>query len=163
MSLVLVLFSVIGFSQQKISSTNQFSIDFDNETLYAVSLDQISSLPSKSIGDISTVNHKGEVKGGRQNVKGVLLKDLLGKVNLGLSKPKDLFKYYFVLEASDNYKAVLSYNEIFDTDNIYVITESDGVVIQKSKDRIEILSLSRLGQGHIYIKGLMKLELKAAD
>ena len=163
MPLVLVLFSVIGFSQQKIQSTNQFSIELANKTIFTVSLDQLNGLAAKSIGDLSTVNHKGEIKGTRRNVKGVPLKDLLGKLNLVVSKPKDLFKYYFVLEGTDNYKAVLSYNEIFNSDNIYLITESDGIVIQKSNDRIEILSLSKPGLGHIYIKGLLKLMVRTAD
>lgn len=163
LSLAFVLFSFIGLSQQKIASTNQFSIEENNKTLFTVSIDQLNNLPVKSIGDISTLNHKGEIKGIRQNVKSILLKDVLRKLSLEVSKPKELFKYYFVLEATDGYKAVLSYNEIFNADNIFIITESNGVVIKQSNDRIEIFSLSKPGVGHIYIKGLMKLILKKAD
>lgn len=163
LSLAFVLFSFIAFSQQKIASTSEFSIEENNKTLFAVSIDQLDSLPAKSIGNISTVNHKGEIKGTRKNVKGILLKDVLRKLSLEVSKPKELFKYYFVLEATDGYKAVLSYNEIFNADNIFIITESNGVVIKQSNDGIEILSLSKPGLGHIYIKGLMKLIVKRAD
>lgn len=163
LSLAFVLFSFIAFSQQKIASTREFSIEENNKTLFVVSIDQLDSLPAKSIGNISTVNHKGEIKGTRKNVKGILLRDVLRELKFNVSKPKELFKYYFVLEATDNYMAVLSYNEIFNADNIFIITESNGVVIKQSNDRIEILSLSKPGLGHIYIKGLTKLILKKAD
>lgn len=162
-SLVLFLISLTGFCQQKIESSDKFLIEENNKTVSVISIDQLDSLPAKSIGDISTLNHKGETKSIRKNVKGILLKDVLRQTTLNASKLKELFKFYFVLEATDHYKAVLSYNEIFNADNIFLITESNGVVIRQSNDRIEILSLNKPGAGHIYIKGLMKLIIKKAD
>lgn len=88
---------------------------------------------------------------------------MLGQISFNVSKPKELHKYYFVLEATDNYRAVLSYNEIFNTDNLYIITESNGVSIQQSHDRIEIIALSKPGVGHIYMKGLMRLIADKVD
>jgi hypothetical protein len=43
-------------------------------------------------------------------VKGVLLKDILIKVEIDAETPKVLSEYYFVCIASDNYKVVFSWN-----------------------------------------------------
>ena len=105
------------------------------------------------------VSSKGEEKPIRKNVKGILLKDVLSKRTLAASRTKDLNQYFFLLEATDGYKVVLSRNEVFNTDNLYIIMESNGNNIKQSADRIEILALAGANKGHIYIKGLKRLTI----
>ena len=83
----------------------------------------------------------------------------MSKIPLDADRKKDPNQYFFLLEATDGYKVVLSRNEVFNTDNLYIITESNGTSIKQSSDRIEILALSGANKGHIYIKGLKRLSI----
>jgi hypothetical protein len=96
-------------------------------------------------------------------VKGILLKDVIGKAELKASQMKELNQYYFFLEASDGYKVVLSRNEVFNTNNLYIITSSNGINLKDSRDRIEVLALSEAGKGHILIKGLKSISIQKMD
>ncbi|HEX4849795.1 MAG TPA: molybdopterin-binding protein, partial [Puia sp.] len=62
--------------------------------------------------------------------------------------------------ASDGFKVVFSRDEIFSTmnsDNTYIVTESDGKKLKDINDRIAILMIQGPGKGHVYIKGLQKI------
>ena len=106
---------------------------------------------------------KGEERPVRKNVKGILLKDVLSKITLNENRTKDLNQYFFLLEATDGYKVVLSRNEVFNANNIYIITESNGITKQQSPGRIELLGLSEPDKGHIYIKGLKRLTIQKSE
>lgn len=150
-------------AQLKIKSTEGFSIMENGKQLSEFTIAQTVNFTDTSLGNIRMVNSKGEEKTTRKNVKGILLKDVLAKITFNVSKAKELHQYVFLLEATDGHKAALSYNEVFTTDNIYIVTESDGVVLPQSTSRIEILALSKPGRGHIYIKGLMSLTVRKVD
>ena len=158
-----LMYSLTSTAQGKIPSSDEFRVEEKGKTVLSFTVDQSESLPSKTIGDVRTVNSKGEEKSVRKNVKGVLLKDVLNKVTLDVASSKELNKYVFLLEATDGYKVVLSRNEVFNTENLYLITESNGISIRQSPDRIEILALSEPGKGHIYIKGLKKVSIIKID
>jgi hypothetical protein len=162
-ALCVLIYSLTSMAQEKIASTDQFLVEEKGKPVLSFSVDQAGSFPSKTIGDVRTVNSKGEEKAVRTNVKGILLKEVLNKVNLNVASSKELNKYVFLLEATDGYKVVLSRNEVFNTENLYLITESNNTSIRQSPDRIEILALSEPGKGHIYIKGLKKITIIRID
>ena len=157
--LSLLFYSFACLSQIKIASTDKFSIEENSKALSFFSIEQSDTFLVKNIGDVIMVSSKGEEKPVRKNVKGILLRDVLSKITLEASRTKDLNQYFFLLEATDGYKVVLSRNEVFNTDNLYIITESNGNNIKQSFDRIEILALSAVNKGHIYIKGLKRLTI----
>lgn len=66
-------------AQIKVDPTEKFSIEEKKKTLYTFSINQLNSVSAKNFGDVTMVNSKGEEKGSRKNVKGVLLKDILSK------------------------------------------------------------------------------------
>jgi hypothetical protein len=71
------------------------------------------------------------------------LKDILNKVEIEAEAPKALSEYYFVCIASDNYKAVFSWNEIFNsaTGNfVYILTGHDGKPASALDNRIALVS-----------------------
>jgi hypothetical protein len=77
-----------------------------------------------------------------------------------------LSECYFVFIASDGYKVVYSWNEIFNTKNgqgIYVIVERDGKKIDQIEDRISVFSKADLMTGRRYVKGLSRIIVKRAE
>ncbi len=146
-----------SYAQIKVDPTDKFSIEQKGKTQTFFDLEQSDSFSKKNIGDVTMISSKGEEKPERKNVKAILLKAVLAKIILDAGRQKDLNLYYFLLEATDGYKVVLSYNEVFNTENIYIITESNGQSIKHSQARIEVLALSEKGKGHIYVKGLKRL------
>jgi hypothetical protein len=117
-----------------------------------------------SLNDVTTLNHRGEVRAVIKNVKGILFRDVLNGVELITAKPKDFSSYYLECVGSDGFKVVFSRNELFNTsngDNTYIVLEKDGKKGKDIDDRIAILIMMGPGKGHIYMKGLKEVVFKA--
>ena len=98
-----------------------------------------------------------------KKVKGVLLKDILDKVEIDAENHKVLSEYYFVCIASDNYKVVFSWNEIFNSDvgkSVYIITGQDGSWAYVLDNRIALVSSKDHMTGRRYVKGLQKIVIE---
>ena len=157
--LILLVTHVLTLSGQvTITRTDRFSVEQNGKTVLVVALDHLNGLVVRSIGDVKMFNSKGEEKSIRKNVKGVLLRDALKKMTFEVANTKELNQYIFVLEATDGYKVVLSRNEVFNSENLYIVSESNDIPIHQSSDRIEVLAISQPGKGHIYIKGLKTMK-----
>src|ERR1043165_2417310 len=128
--LFLVFISISLFAQKEnIPTTESFSIEGKVKKEMTVSLADLSSYKSYSIDRIVIKNHLGERKSSLKKVKGVLLKDILQKIGIDSESPKVLSEFYLVCIASDNYKVVFSWNEIFNNPSgnaVYIITSVDG-------------------------------------
>ncbi len=160
--LILVFMGSALHAQKSINSTDQITIEGKVKNPYVFNFRSADNFKINDLGDVSTVNHMGQVLSVKRNVKGILLKDVIGKIKFMSEKPKDLFSYYFILSASDGYKVVLSWNEVFNGNNVYLVTDSDGKHLGQMDEHINILVLNAPGKGHIYIKGLNKLVVDAA-
>ena len=82
-----------------------------------------------------------------------------------MDKPKEYSELVIILIASDGYRNVYSWNELFNTDigsHVYIVTEMDGKPIDQMPDRILVLSLADLNSGRRHLKGLAKIEVKKA-
>jgi hypothetical protein len=161
--LFLVLaFTVFSASAQKenIPTTENFSIEGKVRKSLSLSLADLSSYKSYSIDSIVITNHLGERKSSLKKVKAVLLKDILDKVEIDAETPKVLSEYYLVCIASDNYKVVFSWNEIFNNDtgkSVYIITAQDGKPATGLDNRIALVSPKDQMTGRRYVKGLQKI------
>ena len=164
--LFLVLaFTVFSASAQKenIPTTENFSIEGKVKKSLAVSLADLSSYKSYSIDSIVITNHLGERRSSLKKVKAVLLKDILDKVEIDAENHKVLSEYYFVCIASDNYKVVFSWNEIFNSDtgnSVYIITGQDGKPATSLDNRIALVSIKDQMTGRRYVKGLQKIVIE---
>lgn len=161
--LYLVLtFTVFSASAQEenIPTTENFSIEGKVKKSLTVSLADLSSYKSYSIDSIVITNHLGERRSTLKNVEGILLKDILNKVEIDSETPKLLSEYYFVCIASDHYKVVFSWNEIFNNDTgkyVYIITAQDGKPAITLDNRIALVSSKDQMTGRRYVKGLQKI------
>ena len=164
--LFLVLaFTIFSASAQKenIPTTESFSIEGKVKNSRVVSLADLSSYKSYSIDSIVITNHLGERRSSLKKVKAVLLKDILDKAEIDAENHKVLSEYYFVCIASDNYKVVFSWNEIFNSDtgnSVYIITGQDGKPATALDNRIALVSPKDQMTGRRYVKGLQKIVIE---
>ena len=160
--LAAVLISFTSLCQEKIPPTNQFIVKGKVSNRLTFSDSSINSYKVQALGEITTVNSKGEAKSIRNKVKGILLKTILEKAQIDESKSHELVSYYFVLLGSDGYKAVLSYSEVFYGSTVYLLTQSNGKDWKQLKDRIEIMLLLPGGKGRNVMKGLTEIKVEKA-
>jgi hypothetical protein len=115
-----------------------------------------------ALGDLVVKNKRGEEKGVAKKLKGVLLKTLLDSAGIVAGKPKEYSEYCIILVASDGYRNVYSWNEVFNNevgDRIYVVTEMDGKSLQDMPERIEVISLSDINTSRRHLKGLARIKI----
>ena len=101
-----------------------------------------------------------------KSVKAVLLKNILDSVAFQYDKPRMLNIYYFLFVASDGYKIVFSFNEIYNTEtgnNLYIVTEMDGKKIQDMDSRILLLTTKDIKGGARNMKSLSKIVVCSAE
>lgn len=150
-------------AQKKNDPTDNFTIEGTVKKGLTISLGDLAAYTSYSMDSIVVTNHLHEKKRTIKNIKAVLLRDILSKVEIDAENPKLLSEFYFACIASGNYKVVFSWNEIFNNElgkTIYIITESDGKVAKTSDDRIAIVSPTDYTTGRRYIKGLQTIRIE---
>jgi hypothetical protein len=153
-------------AQIKLVPTDQFIIEGKVKGPLTISISDLDSFPVKNLPDLVITNHLGVKLHTLTQLKGILLKDILSKVELDAESPKVLSAYYFVLAASDNYKIVFSWNEIFNSEtgnNIYIITEEEGKNIKETNDRIAIVTLTDLKTGRRHMSNIEKIMVARAQ
>jgi hypothetical protein len=165
--LIIFAFSAIVSMAQKesIKPTSSFVISGEVKSPATITLTDLKKWPAVTIGDIGITNHMGEKKSDAKGLKGVLLKDVLGSVEINSESPKVLSEYYFVCKANDNYTVVYSWNELFNTatgDTAYIVTEKGGKDAASMDDSILMISAKDRATGRRYVKGLASIEVKHA-
>ena len=160
---LVITFFTASAQKENIPTTENFSIEGKVKRNLAVSLADLSSYKSYSIDSIVITNHLGERRSSLKKVKAVLLKDILDKAEIDAENHKVLNEYYFVCIASDNYKVVFSWNEIFNSDtgnSVYIITGQDGKPATALDNRIALVSPKDQMTGRRYVKGLQKIVIE---
>jgi hypothetical protein len=130
------------------------------------SIADLDAYPKAAIADQTLYNHKGEVKSTVKDMKGVLLKTVLESIEFDYDKPKELNELYFVFIATDGYKVVFSWNEIYNTEvgnSFYIVTEMEGKKMKDMDQRILFISTADLKSGRRYIKALEKIQIKRVE
>jgi hypothetical protein len=157
---------VNAYSQHDIKPTEQFTIEGLVKAPFTFQLKDASKYMSVRIDSVVIKNHLKERKGVVKNLRGILLKEILANVTIAQDQPKLLSEYYFVLVASDGYKVVFSWNEIFNTQTgeyLFIVTEKDGKSGEAVPDRIALMSPGDDATGTRFVKGLAKIIVKRAE
>ena len=166
-----ILFLLTGFTllaqrHNNINPTEEFKVTGAIKKEMTVSVSDLLKHQPDNLGDLVVRNHRGEPKDTVKGLKGILLKTLLDGVELNVERPKDYSEFYVSLTASDGYKNIYSWNEIFNTDvgnHIYIITEMDGKTIGQMQQRILVMSLADINTGRRHLIALAKIEFKKAE
>ncbi len=164
--LVLLLFVSSVYGQRTVTPSESLKIEGKIKAEKTFLLSELDTFPKVAIADQTLYNHKGEVKGLVKNMKGVLLKTVLERIAFDYDKPKELNAFYFVFVATDGYKVVFSWNEIYNTEagnNFYIVTEMEGKKLKDMEQRILFISTADLKSGRRYIKALEKIEVKRVE
>ena len=157
------LVEVFGYSQ--IKPTTSFTISGEVVSPITISISDLKKWKEVAIGDLVITNHLGEKKSEAKSLKGILLKDILQTVEIKSESPKVLSEFYFVLTASDNYKVVYSWNELYNTavgNSVYLVTEKNGKIVSDMDDSILVLSMKDFKTGRRNVKGLSSIVVMRA-
>ena len=162
------LFGFAALSQSKPApvSTSSFTVKGHVKEQVTFSEADILKAERHAINNVIITNHKGETKGDTKEMTGVLLKDLLEKISLDADNPKVYSEYYFVLAATDGYKVVYSWNELFNTstgNTVYIVTEKDHKAVKDLPENILLVSTQDFKTGRRYLKNLESIYVGRAE
>ena len=161
---LLILSSARG--QETIPPTDHFSIEGKVKKRVEIGTADLATFPVVTLDSVVITNHLRQRKGVLMNVKGALLKDVLARAVIDADDVKILSRFYIVCIASDNYKVVFSWNELFNSetgDHVLVITEKDGKKLAEMADRIALLSPTDLATGRRFLKGLKSIVIEEVN
>lgn len=163
----LLLIVISGnLAAQEVNPTTSFSISGRIKKPIQIKGEDLLTGKIVVIGDLIITNHKGEERGTAKSLKGVLLRDILQKIEIDAESPKVLSEYYFICKASDGYTVVFSWNEIFNTetgDGVYLITEKEGKSWSELPESILLVSTMDFKTGRRHVKSLVAIEVSRAN
>lgn len=163
---LMMVCAVAAQAQRTVKSTNSFTITGVVKNKLTIAAPDLLRFEQKNIGELTIKNHKGEVKFVSKGVKGVLLTTLLDSASILADKPKEYAFTYIVLTASDGYRNVYSWVELYNSpvgEQVYLITEIDGKKLPDIPQQILVCSLSDKNTGMRYFKGLSAIEVRKAQ
>ncbi|MBL0882174.1 MAG: molybdopterin-binding protein [Chitinophagaceae bacterium] len=167
----LILLSILCVSQfvsaqHDTKPTDFFTVEGKVKQTIKFTLDDATAFNSISFDSIVIYNHLVVRKSVLKKVKGVLLKDILAKSSFDTNDPKSLSEYYITCIASDGYKVVFSWNEIFNSgigEQLFIITDVDGIKASSLSQRIAIISPSDIATGRRYVHGLSRIVVSRVE
>lgn len=163
--LLLVLTSA-NAQENVVPPTSEFSVKGLVKNELTIRISDLKQYKQEELHDVLIRNQKGEQKKIAKSVKGILLKTILEKAEIHAEKPKEYSEIYIVLTASDGYKNVYSWNELFSTEagqHIYIVMAEDGKTVDQLPGRIQVMSLGDYRSGNRNLRGLMKIEVRKVE
>lgn len=148
--------------QEKIEPTDQFSIEGKVKNRLSLLIKDLNVFAIHSIDSVIIYNHLMKPKKTIKQIKGVMLKDILDKAEIDVSL-KLLSEVYITCIASDNYKVVFSWNEVYNSaigEKVMILTEANGKKGNQIPDRIVLLSAADRATGRRYVEGLQKIMIE---
>lgn len=163
--ILLLLTTSSVLAQQKATQTRQFKIAGKVKNESVITLDSLSKYAIKNIGNIKVTDHTGASKHEDDQLKGVLLKDILNH-SQWLLEPHLFSSMYFTCVGSDGYKVVYSWNELFNTDigdSVYIVTKKNGITAENLPASIQMVSMLDHKTGRRYLHNLDKIVVNIAE
>ena len=143
--------------------TTQLRISGAVEHPLVLSVDDLRKFPPQKINEIPMVCQSGANLGNKENLKGVLLKDILEKAAVVSKEHNDVKKMVLIATASDGYKVVFSWTEVFNSaigDGVIVFFEKDGLPLTDDEGRIAMISTKDTRTGPRHVKWLQSVEVR---
>ncbi|MFH0784702.1 MAG: sulfite oxidase-like oxidoreductase [Pseudomonadota bacterium] len=127
-----------------------------------LSMEQLRAMDILDMENLPMICGSGEPKGQVGKVRGVLLADIINRANVLVTDHNDTKKMYVVAASDDGYKAVFSWQEIFNSangDSIIVLFEKDGRPLYDGSDEVDLLSARDHLSGPRYVKRLSSIKI----
>lgn len=158
---------VLGISEE-IADTSKFvteriSITGLVEHPLTLSVDELRKFPPQQVGEAKVVCQSGADRGKLENIKGVLLRDILEKAVVVSHSHNDVKKIAIIATASDDYKVVFSWSEIFNSPigaGVIVFFEKNGQPLTDKDGRIAMISTQDIRTGPRHVKWLKAIEVR---
>src|ERR1700712_3834801 len=138
------------------------SFTVSGEVLKAETIDiaKLSGYTQVHLDSLRIYTHDMQPKGLMKNISGVLLKDILSAIPFNNENPKLLSEYYIECMATDGYKVIFSWNEIFNSEtgkHVMIITGKNGTNATQLDDRIALITPTDQATGRRYVKWLNRI------
>ena len=133
------------------------------KTPLTLSVAELHALPAHTLKDVSLTCLTGSDKGTVKSYRGVLLRDVIDRADISALGKSDLKQLLIFAIASDNYRAVFTWNEVFNTnvgDGILVLYEKDRSPLTAEEGHIALISSCDLHTGPRHVKWLKTIELR---
>lgn len=143
--------------------TEQMKISGAVEKSLVLSVADLKQFPPQSVGEIPIVCQSGANLGKIENLKGVLLRDILEKAVVVSKSHNDVKKMAIIATASDGYKVVFSWSEVFNSplgESIIVFYERNGLPLDDDEGRIALVSAKDIRTGPRHVKWLDGIEVR---
>lgn len=161
--LILTLYAGQLISQTAITPTSEVVVSGTIKSEVTITLGDLRAFPQKSIGDVKIINYRGESKSTFKKVKGIPVVELLKDLKFDVDNERVLSEFYIIFEASDGYRVVFSWNEIFNSDvgkNVFIVTQKNGKSFENIEERLVLLAPRDYRTGRRYVKNLAKIIAK---
>lgn len=137
------------------------------ENTLKLRVDDLRKFPPQQVGEVPLICQTGANVGKLENFKGVRLRDILERAAVVSRDHNDVKKMIIIATASDGYKVVYSWSEIFNSpigDGVMVFFEKDGKPLAEDEGRIAMISTKDIRSGPRHVKWLKTIEVrKIAD
>ncbi|MDD5242071.1 MAG: molybdopterin-dependent oxidoreductase [Sulfuricella sp.] len=133
------------------------------ENKLTLSVSDLRKFPPQQVGEVPVICQSGADKGKLENLKGVLLKDILEKAAIVTKGHNDVKKMAIIATASDGYKVVFSWSEVFNSpigEGVMVYFEKNGMPLGDDEGRIAMVSSKDIRTGPRHVKWLEAIEVR---
>jgi hypothetical protein len=154
-------FGLLLFQPSEAQNTSE-SFTVSGEVLKPETIDisKLSGYTTVHLDSLRIYSHDMQPKGLMKNINGVLLKDILSAIPFNNENPKVLSEYYIECLATDGYKVIFSWNEIFNSEtgkHVMIITNKNGMNLSQLDDRIALITPTDQATGRRYVKWLSRI------
>lgn len=159
---LLLIITTYTVAREKVIATSSITISGRVKSPKTFTTAAIQQHTVYNPGDVVITNHKGEPGGTAKELTGVLLKNILQSIE----SPKVLSEYYFSCIASDGYKVVFSWNELFNTatgNTVYIVTSKDHKPMDAQDERMLMSSSADVCTGRRYVKNLQSIIVRRVE
>ncbi len=123
----------------------------------------LRQFPPQKVGEVPLVCQSGANLGKLENFKGVRLTDILDKAEILAPGHNDVKKIAIIATASDGYKVVFSWSELYNSpvgEGVMVFFEKNGQPLGDDEGRIAMVSSKDTRTGPRHVKWLQDIEVK---
>ena len=137
------------------------------KTPLVLDVNALKQFPHQVTQRVAINTMKGEVRTEPTDFKGVRLIDMLNQAEIIRLDHNDVKKMAIIATASDGYKAVFSWNELFNSANgqgVIIIYQRDGLPLDEKAGQIALISTRDLATGPRFVKWIKEINvLKVTD
>lgn len=159
--LLILLFLTSLFSKDVSYETNELKIEGLVEKKLVLNMDKL-----QEINDLRTGSKNITLTKNDTTYEGVLLKEIIDQAKIDVKNRKDLNKVYIMAIASDNYKVLFSWNELFNSkigDNVLIFLKKNGKLLDKNEGKLALISVEDINENPRHIKWLEKIIVNKID